>query len=117
VVAQRRGLVAFGLAYAAAFGGAGSLILDRAGNMGSDYAASRKLLTAFTNAVLVASLWAFLETRLIMHRNKTIPGSVTKREGYPLSMANMSNLALASTGFRTNMKMYLCVAHVLFHQT
>lgn len=102
-MAQRRGLIVFGLAYAAAFGGASSLILDRAGNMGSDYAASRKLLTTLTQFAAVASLWAFLETRLIMHRNKTIPGSLTKREGYPLSMANMSNLALASTGFRTSM--------------
>jgi len=60
------------------------MILDRAGNMGSDYA-------------LIASLWTFIETRLIINRMRAQPGTLSRREGYPFALQTMANIALASS--------------------
>jgi len=91
---HKPGMFPMGLAYLAAFGGSASLIRDRAGHMGSDYA-------------FLASLWTFVETRMIMRRMRLVPGAPSKREGYPLPLNTMSLIALASAFYHLDYSVLL----------
>ncbi len=54
----------------------------------------------FLNTLLAASLWTWVETRMIMNRMAKVPGAPSKRGGYPFALPIMAHIAAASTVYR-----------------